>query len=905
MNDAVHQLVHGYEHGHSLLAASTELNREDLDLVGRLSDLSGALGSELEISPYLSLYPLPSQRFFAVARTCPDESAPRSGCVLTHTILVPLSTWAIDRFPARFSAALRTPHRESLTEYRVPVTSIPTSEVRATSSEPLGDSFIQRYFGEGLAPIVWFGARNPESTAWCVIQALWPSLRARFACCTLALQPRTLSDRPFDVVFAPPSVYSRFGDFARDHVVGSRVSSKSAPTENWFRAWTGCVFSENPTEICTRVHRLASELEPYPTAIRKVLFFLELQGRADESPTAALGAFDLLEALAPQPSQARNEKYALTTTAIRAIKALRPHEQRELLYLLCRRLQEHSFIPGQELRAEIRNLVQRAVEDDPEPGINEAELLTARSAEATPALFVRGVAEAVMGLVASKSVTPSFLMKHEMLMEHLIASRPEIPAAMLRSAGPTERDQVTTAIIGWCRAEQASVVRPALRRTLLPEIMSTADAQLVEELLRDLEAEEVPQVCDLVESQNVFRSDPLPSLIARLIGERHPIQVREWSRTHPWRSYQVASMIAATYAASADGLSEFFAAEIANSANQSPLLAAYIERVSAFSPPSWLLSFLEVDARSWEILVSGMKDNMVAETVIRLVRGGLKRSPIARIGEASRILGGVSARDSNILRDYAVRQLLTDYCEALCEIERVKSWFEESWVNETLSHIRVDSVRAIFADQLRRSDGSWTRIWSVVENIPDEVAFRNESLVYETISSLLQTGSVQWTIAAADGWRQLLSKISRGDRARINLCGQALHFALEHRWLPLSGVVAEAFYPVHKVAMDDKSDRGSWFLWGFGGWDNAKDLRRSLVDSFLRSDWPPSHFVLAAREPWLLRKLCKRMLRQWKGHQFLETAYIGLKEIISPESQELGSVLFQILQNPETTDEWD
>lgn len=82
---------------------------------------------------------------------------------------------------------------------------------------------------------------------------------------------------------------------------------------------------------------------------------------------------------------------------------------------------------------------------------------------------------------------------------------------------------------------------------------------------------------------------------------------------------------------------------------------------------------------------------------------------------------------------------------------------------------------------------------------------------------------------------------------QINLCSQALHFASGHRNLPLAGVVAEAFYLVHEAAMDDQSNRGPWFLWGFGGWDKAKDLRRSLVESFRESDWPPYYFALAAQ----------------------------------------------------------
>lgn len=318
----IHQLVHGYEHGHSLLAASTELGRDDLDLVGRLSDLSGALGPELKISSYLSLYPLPSRRFFALARTWPDESAPRSGCVITHTILVPIETWAGDEYPNRFANALCIPSRETLTDYTVPLRSLPEGPRKVTASEPFGDSFVQRYFGEGLAPIVWFGALDPESAAWCVIKALWPSLRVRFACCTLALQPRMLGDRPFDLVFAPPTVFSRFGEFARDHVVDGRAPSNVAATEPWFRSWSSCVFEGNPTETCKRVHVLSSDLEPHPTAIRSVLFFLDLRQRAAESPTAALGALDLLETLAPEPLRAQEEKCALANLAIRSIKAV-------------------------------------------------------------------------------------------------------------------------------------------------------------------------------------------------------------------------------------------------------------------------------------------------------------------------------------------------------------------------------------------------------------------------------------------------------------------------------------------------------------------------------------------------------------------------------------------------------
>ncbi len=900
----LHQLVHGYAHGHSLLAASTQLERHDMDLVARLSDLSGTLGPELEITPYLSLYPLPSRKFFAVARTWPDESASRAGCVLTHTILIPLKTWAEDDSPIRFAAALRAPSKDALANYAVPVRSMPDVSGHCAASEPFGNSFIQRYFGEGLTPLVWFGARDPESAAWCVIRALWPSLRESFACCTLALQPRTLNERPFDLVFALPPCFSRFSEFARDHIIDGRASLDNGATEPWFRSWSSCLFEGSPAALCDRVRVLSSELEPYPTAIRTVMFFLELEERATSSPTAAVGALDLLEKLAPQPSRASEEKSALAVTALHAIDRLPPHEALELLYLLCERLQGASFRSHHGLQEQISDLVQQLIKADPEHGVEDANSLTARHADAAPPLFMLGVADALIALLGSQSSTASMLIENSTLGERLIAYRPEVAAALLRAVGPLDRDRVISALVCWCRAEQATGVRPALRRSLLPEVASPADAPLVEELLRDLGGDDVPQVCDVVERLDAFRSRPLSALVSRLVGEQHPSTVRQWSRTHPWDSFQTAVLITAGYPATADGLNELSNAETRSAANRSLLLAAFVERVSKFSPPGWLVSLLETDFRLWERLLTGVGNQEVADVVASLVRG-LKRSAIARVPHADQVLGGFGGKNIMSLREHALRQLLADHLEGFCDVGKLQRWCSESWVIDTLASTSAGTIRAMFADQLRRSPTSWPHAWEVVESIPAVVAVKNADLVYEIIAVLLQSRSDQWSALSAMSWRTLLSKVSWGDRAQIDLCSQALHFALEHRHLPLGEVVAETFYPVHDAAMKDRSQRRSWGLWGFHQWDKAGDLRRSLVDSFLHSDWDPSQFALSAREPWLLRKLCKRMLRQWEGSKYLEDAYSRLKKIPGPTAEELASVLYQILQDPDVIEEWD
>ena len=48
------------------------------------------------------------------------------------------------------------------------------------------------------------------------------------------------------------------------------------------------------------------------------------------------------------------------------------------------------------------------------------------------------------------------------------------------------------------------------------------------------------------------------------------------------------------------------------------------------------------------------------------------------------------------------------------------------------------------------------------------------------------------------------------------------------------------------------------------------------------------------------------MLRQWKGSEFLQSAYAGVKKSPSPEARILEPILHQILQHPdELNEDWD
>ena len=88
----IHQLVHGYSKGHSLLAGSCRLSKKSLDIVAEQSDLSGPLPAASSTPSYLTAYPLADQLLRPWA-PWPDLDAPRSGCVITHTLLIPKVLW--------------------------------------------------------------------------------------------------------------------------------------------------------------------------------------------------------------------------------------------------------------------------------------------------------------------------------------------------------------------------------------------------------------------------------------------------------------------------------------------------------------------------------------------------------------------------------------------------------------------------------------------------------------------------------------------------------------------------------------------------------------------------------------------------------------------------------------------
>ena len=321
---AVQQLVHGYRRGHEQLAGSIRLTARDADLSARLSDLSGSLSGAPRFDSYLTVYPLPSGEYFALGRTWLDPTASRSGCVLTHTLLVPMAVWLELEEPRVLDSLFALPSVDSLRGFDGKLAD--PMQLSAKSVPDLhGDestlvTFVGRYFGEGKRPVVWVGQRNPEDVLWPLLRGLWPKLRASFSACTLCLQPRALEDRPFEVMFAPAAAYPRFQRLGADHCVdatlGDGTTQPNVAVEPWTNAWAAHLFGRGRDRQGVTESDLWVQLEDEPTAIRRLFVFKEIMEGNETAPQVYVGAMDLVESMAREGDLAVGTKQRVAERAV-------------------------------------------------------------------------------------------------------------------------------------------------------------------------------------------------------------------------------------------------------------------------------------------------------------------------------------------------------------------------------------------------------------------------------------------------------------------------------------------------------------------------------------------------------------------------------------------------------------
>lgn len=917
MNEIViQQLLHGYRKGHQLLAGSVRLSGDAADLLARLSDLSGALPPDSRLPPYLTLYPVPGSGHYALARTWLDDSAPRSGCVLTHTLLVPVEEWKQSRNPEAFASLLAEPSAEKdEARFRTPL-ELPRRLAEGTPSRrrlsaPVATDFVVRYFGEGVRPVVWFDCEAPEDVLWALVCRLWPALRGSFTSCTFCLQPRSSADRPFDLMFAPGSSYPRFHGVPREGILrpASPAPAPSAPPpEPWTDELAGFIFGPaDRTRLGPDMEAFAPLLGEDPPGIRNLFLVRELRARLSASPTAGVGLLDVLESVAPGEAEAETYKSEAVRDALKACVAAPPEDSLKCLFLIGERLLRPAY---RTVAAPVASSVARSVAAIVPGYVREA--LAAPGPRARPDEPVSPYYHGLLnGLVKLASSSP----------ESLLALRefPELAALLVPRSGPVALgylrgakgagEEAVVSLVQWIAPVSAAAERRELRNVLLPEVERDDEASLAEALLAGIPDEDVGWALEtLYRSTNGFRSPRVREVASEELARKYPSPVREWARASPGWSTESATVVAASFPDGEEGLCELLAAAIPDGVRRAEIAASFLEHCTRGRFPAWLRDHAR---RNCDFLVpllaagKRMPPNVVQ--AITRVLAEVHELPMAGTAELLPLVA--EAGSLSFFQDLADRSLcsaIRGYVGGGIEWPACLSWFSTDWGRRWLESASArelgESLRAEPHNGLARE-----RAWAWVAGAPEPLYRRRPGVLAQVVGRLLSGLPGAWTPAMAEAWVAVLSraKTEANSSTHLQLCADALAYGFDHVTLPLGPVVAEAFQTVHEGVSASTTPAEAASLFGFFDWDKAKQLRKRLIEAFLGSSWRPGDLAIAAGGETLLRKIFKRLRRRWKGEQYIDSMCQDLNSRTDAPAVRAREILVSLVRDPDFYEPWD
>lgn len=284
--------IHKYRSGHQIVSSTIDLERHDQDTIDRLSDISGQIRPGEKFAPYFTCYPLPSEKYFVVARSWQDLKAPRTGCVVTKSLVIDIEEWKKSDYVTNyFYCLLRGIEGEGILSEPIIEREI-TEPVFASNVNEL----VEALFLEQRKPVVVFNSQETDKIAVRLYSILWPGIRSIFACCTFALSPRTVSSRPFDLLFSPGEIKARFSEWDGRRIEGS-ITTKPA-RHRWtndlvykiFRAPTATLFD---TDTSSLFHL---DVAGDDNGLRLSLLWNELLAKVQDesSPMAILGLLDIV-----------------------------------------------------------------------------------------------------------------------------------------------------------------------------------------------------------------------------------------------------------------------------------------------------------------------------------------------------------------------------------------------------------------------------------------------------------------------------------------------------------------------------------------------------------------------------------------------------------------------------------
>ena len=910
----VHQLLHGYRSGHGQIAASVRLPERDSELVARLSDLSGSLSSGLQLDSYLTVYPLPSRNFFAVARTWPDPEAPRAGCVLTHTLLFPVDVWSAHKNVRSVNSLFRNPRSapdHNFTQALALAHRSPASdEITDLNIDPSASRhFVSRYFGKGIRPVVWFTTDHPDEILWRLLEHLWPRLRTVFSCCTFSLQQRTLEEGPFDLLFAPSAVYSRFTKLSPEHLIEPGTARKNPPSEVWLDYWVQVFFAPGRSmPVAENELPLWNELGEDPTAVRKFSLIQELRQRAPQSPTAGVGAIDVVESLAHEAADAVEFKRVVLADAIQAASTAAPEEALMSLRLIEDRLRRDSFREvSEDFAVRLSAAAAQATTRDPEAALQSGGPWVAESVTGADGAFARGVVAGLRELATQNPSRLEVLRNHPDIAAEIFRLEPTFAATYLQVGGA----EAPRILVEWLSSTRDFETLRLVRKSVLPLLAEQQNEQLLPPLLRDLRVEDVGEtLAVLFKATDGFADQNAQAVVGDQVSSAHPEAVRRWaSRSAAW-SPGLAAVVALSYPQNRQGFDELLDVECLAGRRKAEVVVSFIRGQISYGRPYWLREIISGDVRLMRILLLGQPDALdVAESVLPVLLNEAEL-PLAKDDDVLEAVLSFSGRSVfSPLVDAAMGSMITCFLIEGRDSQAMRIFEQSSESSRWLQHVAASRLTDLVVKACYSGQPAVARAWLWIARGPRSLYERRSPVLPDLCDALLRFSHHSLPEGAEDSLLQILRRSASevGTDVRQVLSAKMLRFSLDHVSFPLGGVVAETFANAYAEALEEDHRSSSIFsvLFGSYDWDRAKDLRVSLIDAFLRSNWFPADLAIAANNAGILRKVFKRLHRRYGGDNYIQSMVKDLRDRNDSRLIPVQEQLDSMSNAPNFYEEWD
>jgi hypothetical protein len=861
----IDQQQHGYRSGHQLLASSLRLPREDQDTVDRLSDMSGPLRPGETFSPYLTMYPLPSGSHYVVARTWQDLDAPRAGCVLSRSLLVPSLRWQQLHDVTSLVLFLR-PIESG--EQANPLEWVQADTAMPSVDDPHTTELVEAIFLENRLPITVFDV--PESKAEAIalrlLTAIWPSLRRSFAICTFALASRKIGGREFDLMFAPKSARTRFSDWS-----GRRIdfAGSYSARHRWSPALTTLIFhSDHPSLIAQdALGVLKDDTRGDESVLRLSLLWNELSEKAPTTPSAVLGLLDILNSQRDNSETRFESLFPQVARALdRAIHEFPDAQAWRFLTTLVRKFPNEAA--PQRISIEIEKSAKVLACRKPQTAF-EFLIEESKGPQRMPSAILVGLADGTSS--SPDVVTSEFKEIAPELGLQLISLSKAFAHTVLNIAKHSPSDWIAALVQALEGAD--GELRRKVRAQVAPQLDDAGQAPLLRPLLEGVTPTELVDIVVTVGRTTGFAVTAFDEPLGNAARDDNGLL---------------------------------------------SLRNAIVSQFEGSEADRFLLSTMRADAQDSTWLCTQVPVDRACNLLARLLESASDRALVTaqRDSDVRRLIFDTLSNDLSVGAKQAARILsLSDMpIEAFLENgERVLPYLAPPEGNKLADHLLARALseaaprdgrvvrlvenidgRAATRDLVRWATpqtASPTRIAEnllILDSAPPNVRFHVISRVDELSDRLVRRGQANLGRDAYDAWARLIGS-GPDEETRFRAASPSLTFALHQPRLPVSSLIVVSFPIVYAQLLRSKEEDErtvpaflalpmSFFL----DWDRANSARRDLVDSYLNSTWPPADLLATAVETGIANDTLDRLSRTNPGREYIRAIEGDLARLDGP-----------------------